>query len=147
MSVSLSPGLELDILDRRMVVDTGVTSEIGDIVCVDEAAIASGKATIVDVPATADLESGLFGVVIDLLDGAGAAGTEILVRFKGHVRAKTNGAIALADNLGAVNAQDYLDQTGAAAKIVAIPLETQSSGVNLTSVLFDGLAGFGTDVA
>lgn len=144
----LAPGLELDVVDRRMLVDTGLTKAIGDVVAVDQAVVSSsGKPTTIDVPATADLESGIFGVVVDLGGGDGSAGTEVTVRFRGHVRVKTNGAIALGDTLGAVNAQVYLDQTGAAAKIVAFPGETQSSGVNLTLCLFDGLSGFGNDNA
>ena len=115
----------------------------GDIVAVDLGTVSDYTFTTTDAVATADLEAGIFGVILEDVASGGTA----RVLFRGIVECETNGAIALGDTLGGVNAQTYLDQTGAAAKIIALPLETQASGVNLTHCMFNGVEGFAVDHA
>lgn len=117
----------------------------GDVVAINEAVVDSdtNEFDTVKQPVTADLDAGIFAVALEDV----AASAQGMFALRGRIEVRTNGAIALGDNLGPVNAQDYLDQVapGAAAnaKVIGKPLETQASGENLTLCEFDGINGFG----
>lgn len=136
----LAPGLDLEPVDREMISTNAVSK--GDVVALTSTVTSSGRFTTVVQPTTAQLESGIFGVALEDI-AAGETGT---IRFRGYVQALITGTPAALARVAANNTSDSLGVTGAAEKAIGIMTETGTNG-NLHLVLFDGLAGFGTDVA
>lgn len=159
--IGLHPG-ETDIVAWNR---TSVTFEVGDVVQVDIAASAteatqstspggddSGFAQVVQ---PANIKNGIMGVVVDLMNDAGADDTKVKVRLQGIcdayvIAASGNatigeggvaaaGADAASNNFDAVHAADE--------KITCIFLETKTTPTSrvLAKVWVDGINGFGVD--
>lgn len=139
---------------RRMINQTGGAVAAGDIVVCDEAqAVATttdigtttSTETIVITPITATINHGRHGVC---MTGA-ADGTELDVMFRGRINAATAAIVNEGDPLIAANGVRTLAaaaSTIGGAKIIAVAKET-TGGAGLADVAFDGLEGFGYDVA
>lgn len=140
-----NPGNGFDPFTKTQKIGSTNAVTKGDVGVVRETLIdaTSGLFRTVIQPATADLESGIFVVATEDI----AAGEVGWWGITGVFDVLCNGAIALGEDLGPVNAQDYVDQTGAAAKIIAKPTEIQGSGTGLVRCYFDGWSGFGNDNA
>ena len=143
MAAYLQPGFDPTLPEQRLISAAAVVK--GDVRVLDESVVDSTslRFTTMVAVATADLEAGIFGVALE----DGAANEEVLWGFEGSFRVQVNGPIALEDTLGGVNGQDYLDGTGANGKVIAKPLETNSSGQALKVCLVSGIHGFGNDNA
>ncbi len=134
------PGFTLATIDQWMTSTNAGTR--GDVVLINTTVVANGKFTTVTQPSgAAALEGGIFAVAMEDV----AAGEEGRFRFRGHVDVLVNGAVVLPNYLAAVSGQDYLDQSTAADKQIAIPLEAGTD--TRIAALFDGISGFGHDNA
>ena len=99
---------------------------------------------------TAVLDTGnrigyFFGVIVDLLGGAGADNTKVKLQVTGIVNAlHKNDAVKPGYPLFPADGADDLTTTLAAGnKCIAIARVTTSSTAGLYSVVFDGIHGFG----
>lgn len=90
-----------------------------------------------------------FGVVDNLLDGAGADDTKVRVCVRGICEAKlTNADINIGYPLFPGNGVSTLSLTLAAGnKCVAIAIDDNASTAGVYTVLFNGIEGFGCPVA
>jgi len=160
--------------DARCYNRTGGTRLVGDVVMVDTAqsdeAVTTAEfggpgslwATCVVPTNTRDQQTryGFFGVVVDLLDGAGADDTEMLVRFAGTAEIAVSSATTAAagdrvsitgtgSSVTAVADSDAVSAGPTIGKGIGYCLEDASSaGADRVLCVFDGIyglmQGFGT---
>jgi hypothetical protein len=94
--------------------------------------------------------NGFIGVVVDLLDGAGANGTYVMVQFGGPVKAKTTASAAISRGtpLGLHDSNGGFDTGGAGTSIYpcAVALQTLASGTDTIWVLTTPTVYFRADV-
>lgn len=145
-------------VDNRVTL-SGITATVGDCLLLptDTSGIASTAiaptSVSTGVPGVNIIEDGWFGIVIDLLGGGGADGTDVLVRTKGIVKAWTSAGAAFAvDQAFAPNTSKQMAASvtltlgEANKKLVAVTTESDAAGSPATilrTVLFDGINGFG----
>lgn len=160
------PGIGLGVqnFDANMLNGTGGAITKGDVVSVKAIAAAAdatpdGRWKVVKLPVAGadddidDNEFGFFGVAME--NAASSASATVRVRFQGYVDAKVIGTPATGDGLSV-----SLDTTGkliaatAGDKVVAFYCGIDSDGNyaqaaddEVVTVLFDGLNGFGMDIA
>ena len=151
-------GLQVTSVDNRVTL-SGITATIGDCLLLptDTSGIASTAiaptSASTGVPGANIVEDGWFGIVIDLLGGGGADGTDVIVRTKGVVKAWTSASAAIAiDQAFAPNTSKQMTASVVATageankKLVAVTMESDAAGSPATIlrvVLFDGINGFG----
>lgn len=121
----------LVVMDEDNSATESTNSEIGD--------PASGFAAAV-VPATADLEAGIFGVVLQ----AAADDAQMLVRLRGNLDVMlVTGATALGDLLVAADGLTTVSVAGVpVAKVIAKARGT-TAGAGSIAASFNGIEGFG----
>lgn len=100
----------------------------------------------------ANARGGFFGVVVDLLDGAGADNALVKVQVRGMVDALLNTAsnLSVGDELVAVNAQVYLAEGYTAGhKVIAWSMiaDADTDAGQKCRVLFNGIEGLGAMAA
>jgi hypothetical protein len=138
---------------RRMINQTGAATVVGQLVMCDETQViatttdigtTTSTQTIVDAPDATLHHYARFGVCM----AAALDTAEVDVMFRGRMRANTVGAVAEGDALipAATGNLAAAASTSGGAKIVAVAKET-TAGAGLADVAFDGLSGFGIDVA
>lgn len=90
-----------------------------------------------------------FGVVVDLMDGAGADNTKVRVQWQGVARVSMVAtAITVGLSLVAANNTKTLTPTVTAGnKVLAIAWEPNASTAGIYTCWFDGINGFGTPAA
>jgi hypothetical protein len=137
-------------IDVRAFNRTGGAVSVGDALMFDLSAVvvtldANNEGAFQDLidPTTAGIETHPAGVVVSLLDGAGADDTEVLVRVQGVVTTTVVAASATA--IGAplllLNAANTItSDTTAGKRIYAVALETGTTSTSM-SVYFDGISG------
>ena len=135
-------GIFLQKTEYKMICTLAVSK--GDIVVTDGTVDATTEVqdTVnVALPATADLDFGIFAVA---MEDVAAAGTERFL-FRGIFDAQTTGTPAIGVALAAADGVATLGAAGAATKVIAVALET---GVATpTKVMFNGIEGFGNNNA
>lgn len=131
-------GFGLANLEYLMICTSAMS--VGEVVAVDTSTITNGKFTTVDTAAATDEEAELIGVAVEEV----AAGGTGRIVFRGTVNVLTSGTPAAGAKL-AVGAGVLL-ASNANAKVVGYALEAGVASTP-TSVLFDGVSGFGNDNA
>lgn len=111
----------------------------GDVVEVDFGSASASAPYATDTKAVADDEYGICGVVEEDC----ASGDAVRVTFRGTLPAQTSGTPAAEAVLSA--GSGVLVAAAAASKVVGVALEVGTSSP--THVLFNGIEGFGTNVA
>ncbi len=140
-----SKGLYLGENRTPMLVATGDTVAVGEVVVVDPTVVDSSTSqftTVRDVVA-ADQDRGIFGVVVDLMGSDGSAASTVLVQFSGQVLVDTTGDPAAGAYLE-VTASNTLQAATAGHKIVGVVQAAVASASGDSTVFFDGINGIGS---